>query len=67
MLVIVSVDEIYNAMPVEVETKTTCKITLSGGKGIGESSGAGSRPVGRTETVKLRGSSFFFYGPAGAT
>lgn len=36
MLVIISMDEIYNAIPMEVGTKSTWKITLPGGKGIGE-------------------------------
>ena len=37
MLVIVPMGGMYNALPIEVGIKTTCKVTLPGGKGIGES------------------------------
>ena len=37
MLIIIPMGEMYNAMPVKVRIKTTCKITLPGREGIGES------------------------------
>ena len=52
MLVIVPMGEMH-AIPVEVGTKTTCKITLAGRKGISE-----NLTNWRTDIVKVKGSSY---------